>query len=114
MRENRSSGSVEGVMGNHDSYSDSVDKRELVGLEQHLRIARPEIQRLRHRACEIVLGVPGPLAAFYYRGPHKRIIFGIEPRVDDKTDGVAFLNLDSGELCLRARSVHPPGSQLTL
>jgi hypothetical protein len=24
MRESRSSGSVEGVMGNHDSYSDSV------------------------------------------------------------------------------------------
>src|SRR5437879_3957006 len=24
MRENRSSGSVEGVMGNHDSYSDSI------------------------------------------------------------------------------------------
>jgi hypothetical protein len=24
MRENRSSGSVEGVMGNHDSYSDSL------------------------------------------------------------------------------------------
>jgi hypothetical protein len=27
MRETRSSGSVEGVMGNHDSYSDSFVKK---------------------------------------------------------------------------------------
>jgi hypothetical protein len=34
MRESRSSGSVEGVMGNHDSYSDSCETAEAAILFQ--------------------------------------------------------------------------------
>jgi hypothetical protein len=30
MRESRSSGSVEGVMGNHDSYSDSIEWKAIL------------------------------------------------------------------------------------
>jgi hypothetical protein len=34
MRETRSSGSVEGVMGNHDSYSDCLSPGALCGADQ--------------------------------------------------------------------------------
>ena len=61
MREIRSSGSVEGVMGNHDSYSDTVPIEFLVGsavrttMRRYTRLSNGFSRKLRNHRAAVAL-----------------------------------------------------------
>ncbi len=58
MRETRSSGSVEGVMGNHDNYSDST-----LPVEQDQEFQRSEYHQEASEHQRVNLLYPGPCRA---------------------------------------------------
>jgi hypothetical protein len=57
MQETCSSGSVEGVMGNHDSYSDSSDGKMFM---DHLSCPSSVLCGMPPRAFAYVVSVPAP------------------------------------------------------
>src|SRR5437868_7111493 len=72
-----------------------IHKGKLVGFEQHLSVACPNLQPLGRRAGKIVLGAPGLVADLDCGGPGEDVIFRIAARIDDEIDQVALLDTNS-------------------